>query len=159
MNSYLSYDYYRMALFCARYNDLSRAVTLARNAICLDPDDERPRRLLGLCLYEMGYMDGAEKALLIFPELYRQVVDEHELTREAIEKIRILVAAKKIRKAKTRARKIQNQSVRVLNIRGCLLAASKRYGKAAKIFTRALKKDSGDKTALTGIMEVCKKRK
>ena len=155
----LSNEYYRMALFNAKHNNLSRAAELAQNAICLNPDDGRPRRLLGLCLYEMGDMDGAEKALSAFPELYEQVADEHKLARAEIENIRSLMAEKKTRKAEARARKIRHKSVRVLNIRACILAASKRYKKAARIFARALNKDNGDKTALSGIMATCVKRR
>lgn len=126
----IGHSYYLLALYSAKKRDLSRAVELARYAICFG-EDEKASRLLELCLYELG-------------------------TREDLSCVR---DCKKWRKAEKAARSLEHQSVRVLIIRGCLYASVKRYGKAAKLFAMALEKDSGNALARDYLTETVKRQK
>ena len=134
MSIELSKDFYHLALVSAKKRDLSRAVVLARHALCIAPEDEKASRLLEICLYELG--------------------DLGELN---MERMREFVAKKKWRKAEAEARALKHQSVRVYNIRGCLYAASGRYRKAAVMFAKALEKDNGNETARRCLIEALNK--
>ena len=50
---------------------------------------------------------------------------------------------------------LPHQSVRVLNIQGCLCAIAGKYAKAARFFALALEKDTGNKLAAAGLIAVC----
>ena len=138
----LDESYYSLALSCGKERNLSGAAVFARQALCLNGENEKARRLLGLCLYELGDLEGAADVFAGMPE-WESVCAERECANEAFSKIRELAARKKWRKAESEARKIRHQSARVLKIRGCLLVASKRRGKASALFAQALEKDRG----------------
>jgi tetratricopeptide (TPR) repeat protein len=124
--------YYRLALSAAVRRDLSGAVIYARYACLLAPENEDAAKLLELCLYELGENSSGE------------VADD------GFDQVRALAAQKKWRKAEQAARAIPHQSVRVLNIRGCLLAAAKRYAQAAGCFAAAMNKDRFNRLASAG---------
>ena len=130
MRTRLTEDFYRLALASAKKRDLSRAVILARRALSFVPEDERTRRLLDICLFELRDTSGMDMG-----------------------RMRELAAGKKWRKAEAVARAVKHQSVRIYNIRGCLCAASGRYGKAAGLFAKALEKDRGNLTAQICLIE------
>ena len=122
---------YRLALIKASQRDLSGAVMLARHARVLNKSHENAAKLLEICLCEL---DGHS------PE-----------TAEDNQKILVPVKLKKWRKAARFAGEAPHQSVRILNIRGCIYACAKRYGKAAREFSQALEKDKGNKLAAAGL--------
>jgi hypothetical protein len=107
----------------------------------LDPENGDAAKLLELCLYELGENGGGETA------------------DDSFDRVRALVAQKKWCKAEQAAQAIPRQSVRVLNIRGCLLAAAKRYVQAADCFATALSKDHFNRLAATGLVETAAKRR
>jgi tetratricopeptide (TPR) repeat protein len=121
--------YYRLALSAAVRRDLSGAAIYARYACLLDPENEDAAKLLELCLYELG-----------------------EVADDGFDQVRALASQKKWRKAEQAARAIPRQSVRVLNIRGCLLAAAKRYAQAADCFAAVLNKDRFNRLAADGFV-------
>jgi tetratricopeptide (TPR) repeat protein len=126
--------YYRLALAAAQRRDLSGASLYARYALALNPEHEGAAILLSLCLDELG----------------EAVCD----TPDALEKVRVLAGQKKWREAEKAAKSIPRQSVRILNIRACLLAAAKRYVGAASCFAKALAMDRGNALASEGLAEV-----
>lgn len=142
MNGELAARYYRLALSAAARRDLSSAVAYARYTCLLNTGHENAAKLLGLCLHEMGEPN-----------------EEYDAAADEFEQIRPLIQRKKWRAARRLARSIPHQSVRVLNIQGCLCACSKRYGTAARFFAKALEKDSGNRLALSALTEVTTRRK
>jgi tetratricopeptide (TPR) repeat protein len=107
----------------------------------LDPENGDAAKLLELCLYELGENGGGETA------------------DDGFDRVRALVAQKKWRKAEQAVRAISRQSARVLNIRGCLLAAAKRYAQAADCFAAALSKDRCNRLAAAGFAETAARRR
>ena len=147
MSEALAIGYYRLALFCAKQNDLSGAVKHARRSLRLNAGDVSARKLLGLCLYELGELDGAIDFLEGSSELSDEVRAERERTDEALKRAQELAARKKWRKADAVLRGNVRQSVRILNIRGCMKAVSGRRRAAAQLFALALEKDVGNRAA------------
>ncbi|MDR3320741.1 MAG: hypothetical protein LBS77_07580 [Desulfovibrio sp.] len=132
---------YRMALGAAKQRDLSGAVRYARYAIAVNPAHEAAPKLLTLCLGELG----------------ESICGNN--TSDELATVRALAAQKKWRDAEKAARALPHQSVRVLNLRGCLLAAGKRYAPAAACFAKALTLDRGSALAATGFAETATRRK
>jgi hypothetical protein len=119
---------YRLGLAAAKRRDLSAALAYAELSRALDPEKEDPARLAEICRTELG--EAGET-----PET------EQELSR-----IRLLAGQKKWKAAAAAAR-ISPQTVRLLNIRGCLWALAARRGAAADCFAGALEKDRGNTLA------------
>jgi hypothetical protein len=137
----LGVRYYRLALGAAAERDLGRAVLYAGRACELDREHENAARLLRLCRYEMGEDGGPEDS------------------DDCLESVKRLTAKKKWREAALAARTIPNQSVRVLNIQGCLWALAKDYTKGASFFALALRKDRSSRLAAEGLAELAPRRK
>jgi tetratricopeptide (TPR) repeat protein len=129
--------YYRLALSAAVRRDLSGAAIYARYVCLVDPENGDAAKLLELCLYELG-VGGAD---------------------DGFDQVRAVVAQKKWRKAEQAAQAISHQSVRVLNIRGCLLASAQRYAQAADCFATALSKDRFNRLAAAGFTETAAQRR
>jgi tetratricopeptide (TPR) repeat protein len=133
--------YYRLALAAALRRDLSGAALYARYALALNPDHEGAVKLLELCLDELG-----ENAA-------------GETVEDGLDHVRKLAEQKKWRAAEKAAQAVPRQSVRILNIRGCLLAAAKRYAQAAECFAKALVMDHSNALAAEGFAETSARRK
>ena len=149
MDGNIAGKYYRLALYKAKQRDLSGAVFYARRAMLLDRENGNARRLLNICLHELGEPCGLEYAAM-FPE-------EAEYEKETGEKIRMardLAEAGKLRKAEAVLRSIKHQNVRILSIRGCMKAAGGKYMSAAGLYARVLKKDTGNRAAQEYLAEV-----
>jgi tetratricopeptide (TPR) repeat protein len=126
----LARHYYRMGLGAAKRRDLSAASTYAGFACLLDPEHGGASRLAEICRDEL---EGAEE------------------TPEEFERIGLLAGQKKWKAAALAAKRVPYQSVRILNIRGCLLALTKRYASATDCFARALAKDRGNVLAVEAL--------
>ena len=175
--------YYSLALYYAKRRNLSSAVIYSRRSLMLDPDIEKARRLLGLCLFELGAFDGAAAAYMgsagqqteQAAEQIEQTAEQTEQAAEQTEQAALLrtvaeermqllgvlarvgelAARKKWRKAEALLRACKRQSVRVLLIRGCLKASAKHYKAAAKLFAAALNMDSGNRAAMAYLRDCC----
>jgi len=145
MKEELAMRYYQLALSCAKKRNLSKAVIYARHSLRLNAESEKAHKLLGLCLYELGELDSAMMALKGFQELSREVCAERERTIEALGRVREFVARKKWRKADVCLQGVGHESVRLLNMRGCVKAAAGRYGQATRLFSLAMNKDRGNR--------------
>ncbi|MDR0491725.1 MAG: hypothetical protein LBH28_10830, partial [Oscillospiraceae bacterium] len=99
MSDSLDMGYYRLALYDAKRRNLSKTIIHARKALLLNAENESARRLLGICLYEMGDLDGAAKALDGCTELIGTVLAERSHMNEALDAARGLASRKKWRKA------------------------------------------------------------
>jgi tetratricopeptide (TPR) repeat protein len=117
--------YYRLGLGAAKRRNLSAALDYAAFACILDPGHGGAARLAEICRYELGEPAGEPQD----PEL---------------EGIRLLAGQKKWKAAAGAAKNVPHQSVRLLNMQGCLWALAKRYALAADCFARALAKDRGN---------------
>jgi tetratricopeptide (TPR) repeat protein len=126
--------YYRLGLGAAKRRDLSAALRYASFACMLDPEHGGAARLVEICRLELG--EGPE---------------ERE---PALERAGLLVEQKKWKAAAKAARSISGQSVRFLNIQGCLWALANRYASAADCFARALAKDRGNRLAAEALAEL-----
>jgi tetratricopeptide (TPR) repeat protein len=124
-----------MALSAAVQRDLSGAAVYAQYACILDPENADAAKLLELCIDELGKNE-----------------------EEGFDRVRALATQKKWRRAEQEARTLSCQSVRVLNIRACLLAAAKRYTQAADCFAAALGKDRFNRLAAAGLAEIATRR-
>jgi len=154
MSVELAKRYYRLALFCARKDDLSGAVKYAQRSLRLNADDASARKLLGLCLYELGELDGALSAFEGSAEFSEEVRSELKRTGETLKRARELASGKKWRKADALLRGDVRQSVKILNIRGCVKAASGRRRAAAQLFALALEKDVGNHAVVEYLAQV-----
>jgi tetratricopeptide (TPR) repeat protein len=132
--------YYRLALLAAQRRALSGAALYARYALAFNADHEGAAKLLELCLDELG-------------EAVRG-----ETLEDGLGPLRVLAGQKKWRAAEKAARVLPRQSVRILNIRGCLLAAAKRYAASSECFAKALRMDRGNALALEGFAETSSRR-
>jgi tetratricopeptide (TPR) repeat protein len=141
--------YYRLALSAAVRRDLSGAVTYARYAVMLDGEHRDAEKLLLLCRRELGEGGGTEGF--------------SDDTEERLEKVKTLAAGRKWRQAARAVRTVPVQSVRVLNVQGCLWALAGNYAEAAGCFARALRKDRGSRIAAeamaAAVAELTLKRK
>ena len=141
-NNSLAARYCSLALHNAKQRDLSSAVVYARRSLILNSDNEKARRLLGLCLFESG-------------ELENFIAQEHKALPGTLARVCELRARKKWRKAEALLRACKHQSVRVLLIRGCLMASAGKYKAAARLFAAALSKDKGNRAAMVYLRVCC----
>jgi tetratricopeptide (TPR) repeat protein len=131
--------YYRLGLAAARRRDLRAALACAEFARLLDPEHGDAARLGEICRIELG-----EAGETRGPEL---------------ERIVLLAGKKKWKAAALAARGLSRQSVRLLNIEGCLWALAKRYGAAADCFAQALERDRGNALAAEALVCLGRRRK
>ncbi|MDR0376944.1 MAG: hypothetical protein LBH70_04035 [Spirochaetaceae bacterium] len=117
--------YYRLGLGAAARRDLSAALRYAEFACILNPGYGDAARLGEICRYELGDDD-----------------DE-----PALEHVSLLAGQKKWKAAAVAAGNVSRQTVRLLNIQGCLWTLAKRYDLGADCFARALAKDRGNALA------------
>ena len=82
-----------------------------------------------------------------------------DISKEIIERISVLAQQRKWRKALRLVSSIPHQSVRVLNIQGCLYACAQRYKRAARLFSDALEKDHANLLAAKGLIESTQRQK
>jgi hypothetical protein len=131
-----------MGLGAARRRDLSAALACAEFARALDPEHGGAARLAEICRIEAGGGETQE------PEM------------EACLRDIVLLAGKKKWKAAALAVKHAScQSVRFLNIQGCLWTLAKRYGAAGDCFAQALAKDRGNVLAAEALACLGRRRK
>jgi tetratricopeptide (TPR) repeat protein len=126
--------YYLLALGAAKQRNLTIALQYVSFANILDPGHSDAARLAEICRYELGETQEPEG-------------------------VRILAGQKKWKAAALTAKEVSHQSVRLLNIQGCLWALAKRYTRAADCFARALAKDHGNRLAVDAIAEFGRRRK
>lgn len=158
MTGALGERYYRLALSAAAQRDLSGAAEYARHAMRLGAENPNAPKLLGLCLYELGELGAAHALLAGSPALAQAAGEERARAESGLEQVQALVRQKKIRRAVRAARAIPHQSVRVLNIRGCLYGGMGRYGAAVDCFSKALEKDRGNRLASAGLTDALRQR-
>lgn len=155
----LGHDYYRLALSAAERGDLSAAARLASCALSLEGARDKARRLLGLCLYELGDTETAANLLAECPGLAEEAQAAHGRTKSGLEAVKALVRQGKWRAALKAAESIPHQSVRMLNIRGCILAGAGRYVGAGRLFALAAEKDRGGRAASAYLGETARRVK
>jgi hypothetical protein len=129
---------YRLGLAAAKRRDLGAALRYASFACILEPEHEGAARLAEICRYELGEPGAGE---------------------EIPEKIGLLAGQKKWKAAAGAAKEAPHQSVRLLNIQGCLWALAKRYDLAADCFAKVLEKDRGDALAPEALAEAGRRRR
>jgi tetratricopeptide (TPR) repeat protein len=162
MDKELGTRYYRLALSAAAGRKLSSAVLYARYACLFDGEHQDAAKLLDLCRYELGELtdgesadDGldsqAAQAASTIPSLQNETA--------GLAEVHALVEKKKWRAAAKAARTIPHQSVRLLNIQGCLWVAAKDYAKAVDYFARALTKDQDNRLAAAGLTDLAQRPK
>jgi tetratricopeptide (TPR) repeat protein len=134
--------YYRLGLGAAKRRDLSAALGYADFARILDPEYEDAARLAEICRHELGAADEADEA-----------------REAALERIGFLARQKKWKAAAAAAGRVSPQTLRLLNIQGCLWALAKRYAPAADCFARALAKDRGNTLAVEALACLGRRRK
>jgi hypothetical protein len=141
---------YRLGLEAAKRQDLSAALRYGSFAAILEaegnlrafrpaeePEQGGAARLVEICRYELGGDFGEGREL---------------------ERIALLAGQKKWKAAARAARNLPRQTVRLLNIQGCLWALAKRYAPAADCFAGALAKDRGNKLAAEALAELGRRR-
>jgi tetratricopeptide (TPR) repeat protein len=143
MHKELGMRYYRLALSAAARRKLSSALLYARYARLFDGEHGDAAKLLDLCLYELGETAGIGG------------IDGD--THADLAAIRALAEKKQWRAALKAARAVPRQSVRVLNIQGCLWAEVKSYAKAADCFARALAKDRDNRLAAAALADLAQR--
>jgi hypothetical protein len=116
------------------------------------------RRLLGLCLYELGDTENAAGILAAFPDLAREAREACERERDGLAETGRLARLGKWRAALRTAEKIPHQSARLLNIRGCILAGAGRYAMAGRLFAMAAEKDAGGRAAREYLAEAARQK-
>jgi hypothetical protein len=129
--------YYRPGLAAALRRDLRAALGYAEFARLLEPNHEGAARLAEICRIELG-----------------ETGDE-----TGLERICLLAGQRKWKAAARAARGLSFQSVRLLNIEGCLWALAKRYGAAADCFARVLERDRGNTLAAEALACLGRRRK
>lgn len=155
----LSHIYYRLALSEAERGNLSAAVRLASCALSLEGVRDKARRLLGICLYELGETGLAAGLLAECPNLAEEARTAHNRTKAELDTVKELVRRGKLRAALRAAGNIPHQSVRVLNIRGCILAGAGRYVGAGRLFALAAEKDRGGQATAAYLGETARRAK
>jgi tetratricopeptide (TPR) repeat protein len=149
----LARRYYRLGLAAAKRREVGLALRYAERACVLDslcrndahlypdaPHGSDARHLAEICRYELG----EEQAALDHTEMAR---------------VSALAGEKKWQAAAKAAQSIPHQSVRLLNIQGCLWVLANRYAPAADCFTKALAKDRGNRLAADTLVEIGRRRK
>jgi tetratricopeptide (TPR) repeat protein len=130
--------YYRLGLAAAKRRNLGAALAYADFSRALAPEHEGAVRLAEICRTELG--------------------EPGEIPEPELDRICLLAAQKKWKAAALAAKALSPQTVRLLNIRGCLWALAKRYGPAADCFTKALAKDRGNALAADALVCLCPRR-
>jgi hypothetical protein len=128
--------YYRLGLGAAERRDVSAALRYADFACILNPGYGDAAYLGEICRYELGGEDGEP----------------------AFERLRLLAGQKKWKAAALAARGVSRQTVRLLNIQGCLWALAKRYDLGADCFSGALAKDRGNTLAAEALASLGRRR-
>jgi tetratricopeptide (TPR) repeat protein len=128
--------YYRLGLGAAQRRDVSAALRYAEFARILDPGHGDAAHLAEICRHELGETDG-----------------EAEIGRLAA-----LAAQKKWKAAAGAAGSVRHQSVRLLNIQGCLWTLAGNYTRAADCFAGALAKDRGNVFAADALAGLGRRR-
>jgi tetratricopeptide (TPR) repeat protein len=126
--------YYLLGLAAAKQRNLTAALHYVSFANILDPGLRDAVRLAEICWHELGEAQEPER-------------------------FTILAGQKKWKAAALAAKREPHQSVRLLNIQGCLWALAKHYTRAADCFARALAKDRGNRLAVDAIAELGRRRK
>ncbi|MDR1439511.1 MAG: hypothetical protein LBJ10_05725, partial [Clostridiales bacterium] len=175
---------YLLALSAAERGDLSSAARLAARAAALGgggagarggaalagntrggaalADDTRggaARRLLGLCLFELGDLRRAEGVLAAFPDLAGAASEAREREQAGLGEARRFLERGKWREALKAVEEIPHQSVRLLSIRGCILAEAGNCAKAGELFAQACERDRGGRAARECLMEAAMRRR
>jgi tetratricopeptide (TPR) repeat protein len=137
-----------LALSAAKNGDLTTASLFAARSAQLLDEPKDALRLWVICQYELG---GSVSSSLIYFENDHEFLDglgdSIKLTDAGLDAVRAHIARGKWRLALKAAESIPHQSVRVLNIRGLILASAGRYAAAAKLFSAAFEKDRGGHAA------------
>ena len=128
--------YYLLGLAAAARRDLSAALRYANFACILNPGYEDAAYLGESCRHELGGED----------------------EEPALERLSLPAGQKKWKAAALAARGVSRQTVRLLNIQGCLWALAKRYDLAADCFARALEKDRGNTLAAEALASLGRRR-
>jgi tetratricopeptide (TPR) repeat protein len=126
-------SFYRLGLAAAKRRDLGAALRYASFACILEPGHEGAARLAEIC--------------------------RRELEGTIPEQIGLLAGQRKWKAAAKAAKAAPCQSVRLLNLEGCLWALAKRYEQAADCFAKALEKDRGDTLAPEALAETGRRRR
>ena len=156
----LSARYYRLALAAAARHDLGAAWSYARFALMIDAQNMKAVALMELCAYEMGEYREIQELFATERSLFDVAIDEEKsLIDDLLVQVRVFVQQKKWRKAILALQAIPHQSVRILNIMGCLFALSGRFGTASEYFAKALALDCGNRLAMAGFADSVKRRK
>jgi len=150
--------YYRLALSAAAQRNLRGAIEYAYYAVQLGGGHEKAARLLCLCHYQLGETSAVKDLLPDFPDIDAAVKEDQDSVIVAAEQIRSLVRRKKWRDAARLAASVKHQSVRLLNIQGCLYASAKQYREAARVFAEASRLDKGNPLAMAGLAEVATRK-
>jgi tetratricopeptide (TPR) repeat protein len=124
--------YYRLGLAAAKRRNLSAALSYAEFSRLLEAEHEGAARLAEICRAELG--------------------ESGETPEPEFDRLGLLAGQKKWKAAVLAAKDLSPQTVRLLNIRGCLWALAKRYRPAADCFTRALAKDRGNALAAEALV-------
>ncbi|MDR1904787.1 MAG: hypothetical protein LBQ88_21190 [Treponema sp.] len=139
MKAEIAGRYYRLGLAAAKQRNLSGALRYACFACLLDPGHDGAERLAEICRYELGE-------------------NRDEPQEPGVERLGVLAEQKKWKAAAKAARGLPRQSVRILNMQGCLWALANRYARAADCFARALAKDRGNMLAVEALAELGRRR-
>jgi len=146
-------NYYPLALSAAAAGNLSGAARLSLCALSLGEDEDKSRRLLGICLLELGQAEQAAAFLSQCPDLASQAQEEHRQLDDALASVRKLREGGRWRDALKAARGAGRDSVRMLLVEGCLLAEAGRYAEAGRVFALAQEKDTGSADAAALLRE------
>ena len=148
--------HYLIALSAASERDLSRAAMHARfsHMLCAT---EKASHLAKLCMEELGETPGRPVRLINVGGM--ALVAHTPRADDGLAGIRSLVKDRKWLAAACQAKALPKQSVRVLNMRGCIYAQARLYGKAIECFSKALEKDCGNRLAIEGLAEAIRRRR
>jgi tetratricopeptide (TPR) repeat protein len=131
-------SYYRLGLAAAKRRNLSAALAYAEFSRLLAPEHGGAARLAEICRIELG--------------------EAGEIFESEPGRLGLLAGQKKWKAAARAAKRLSPQTVRLLNIQGCLWVLAKRYGPAADCFTRALAKDRGNALAAEALVRLGPRR-
>lgn len=160
MNSSLAEQYFSRALDRAKKSELSAALRFASITLGLAPADEKAWRLAGLCYYQLGNYEMAERC-------FGQLTDERADWQAAIlkkqEEMKPVITLARQGKFKKAAVYLAaaDKTIGEWNYLGCLYAVLGQKEKAAKCFVTVLKMDHGNANALDYLsgLEQMKKRR
>ncbi len=148
--------YYRLGLAKAKNGDLSEAICYARISLGFNPENERAKKLLEICLRETGDTNcfktrqdvekGPSDALKSLKSIMERFEGQNALAR-VLTRLRAMSVINVI----------AEDSVRDLNIKACACALIGDYKKAARFFAKALWRDKGNRLAFKGLRQVCER--